>query len=138
MVKKMVVIPCITVTAGEANHLINCVVHAKNHILRKMPKPPHVLDDDNRSIIISINGKWQPFVGCNKGYNPENERVYLPGGINILDDVIVLLKDLGLDIPGGRIFINQYMAFMKDGNLKKTICTFNWEGGDPYLSISRN
>jgi hypothetical protein len=130
-------IPRIRVTQSEANHLIRCISFANDFISKKTTKKPHTFDHYNRAIIISIDGNWNPFIGCNIGFNPPDERVTLPEGIKILEAIIVLLRNLNRDIPGGRIFINTSMAFYKKGTLKLPICKFKWEGDDPYIAVKK-
>lgn len=135
MPKKGIHVPTITVTPGEASHLAQCLASMIDSIGKWSPKKPTLIDYSNKAIRISLDSNWSPFTGFTLGYVPPEERVYLPEGIVIIEKVAKLLKTKGLDIPGGRIFINKHQAFHKVDEMKFTLCTFNWKGDDLYLAI---
>lgn len=135
MAGKGVYIPCIDVSAEQADHFIRCISHEVTMTKKWTDEKLHLFDYENKAIIISIDGKWKPFLGFSYGLNPPAAKVHINESIDVIEDVIVCLYDCALDIPGGRIFITKHQAFRKEGNEKKQLCTFNWQGEDPYWAI---
>lgn len=130
-------VPLITVTESEASHFIRCVTFGIEAAKKWRSRKLHVLDYDNKAVVVSLDGYWIPFLGFSYGYNQPEDRVDLPGGVRIIEKVGELLENRGLDQPGGRIFINKNQAFhMIDGQLH-TLCTFTWNGLDPFRDIAR-
>ena len=137
MPPKGIHVPIITVTPGEASHLIRCLTSTADSIKKWYSTKPTLIDYKNKAIRISLDSNWRPFTGFTLGLIPEDEKVYLPNGIMIIETVAELLKAKNLDIPGGRIFINKHLAFHKVDGQKKTLCTCDWKGDNPYRAISK-
>jgi hypothetical protein len=88
------------------------------------------------ALVISFDNDWAPFIGFGHGYNEPDHRIYLPRNIHILNLCAESLERQGMDIPGGRVFINNKYAFHKIGALSAVICIWNWKGSNFVSEIS--
>jgi hypothetical protein len=92
----------------------------------------------DEAIVVSFDRDWLPFIGFGHGYNDPDHRIYLPQNLYILDLCSKSLENLGMDIPGGRIFIRNNYVFHRSENAgrRDVIRTWNLKGRDIVNEIS--
>ena len=97
----------------------------------------YLLLSERNAIAISYSGQWRPFLGFTSGYNLPDRRRYLPEGITVLDHIIDNLSTWKLELPGGRVFINQDTAQKVIGRQLHTICIWDWQGENPVARVAK-
>jgi len=87
----------------------------------------------DRAVVISFSYYYKPFIGFTTDYNDPDYRVYIDQESYVLDRIAEALDILGRDIPGGRVFIEQEYAYIKDMEFRRGVILYlDWQGYDPF------
>jgi hypothetical protein len=91
----------------------------------------------DRAVVISFSGNYQPFIGFTMSYNDPDYRVYINQETFVLTRIAEALDIQGRDIPGGRVFIDNEYAYIKDLEFRRNVILFlDWQGFDPYELVT--
>lgn len=124
----------VVVSEQEALSFYNAIAHALASGTFEQIQNAHLVE--NSTVIISYSKYYEPFISLRKGFTDKSERLYIRTESNILNRVAEALEQQGRDIPGGRVFITQQYAFIKDENsTRHVILSLNWKNQQPYKDI---
>lgn len=137
MSKKGIGVRTVVVAKQESDFLYLSIRAALTKLSKEDLSRIYIFDYEKKAIIISIDGNWEPFIGFTPGYNPKDDRLGLGTGIGVINSIINPLQSRDYHIPGGRIFLNQVVAFHYKSNIQKTLCTFDWAGALPFETVRK-
>ena len=104
--------------------------------LRALPLGPanrlYLFPAERKALAISLDADNRPFIGFTAGYNPPNERAYLPRPLSVLERIANLVDARDQPILGGRIFLSEYSASKVIEDREHTLCTYEWPEAGPY------
>lgn len=90
------------------------------------------------AINFSFNHAYIPFFGFTAGFTPEEDRVYMPEDVWLLNKIGNYLDGLNLGIPGGRVSISSARVIKRlDDNSVIDLCVFTWQGEDVWSKCNQ-
>ena len=120
------------VTQADADEFMQAFKAALDRLPIQPATQLYLFPKNRKALSISLDGDLKPFLGFTAGYNPPEQRVYLPDRIQIIDRISEILESYDRDTRGGRIFLTEYSVSKEIEGHEHTLCTYDWPGEGPY------